>query len=174
MGINYYYCTNSIIRNNIVHNLCGSATDSYEMGIVASGDVGQRGANVWIYNNMVYDINNRAQSSGEVVGIYTWYQDSVRVEYNSVYLTETGDVAPTGGTSAVRFDSTNTLPSLRNNILVNTRNDSPYMSAAIRLFTTAKISDYNDLYVGPFSKRIFRRGAFSDIQIPGQLAERGA
>jgi hypothetical protein len=150
-------CTNSIIRNNVVHNICGTATKSFAQGIIAADYNFNRGANIWIYNNMVYDINHRAPSGG-VAGIRAWYQDSVRVEHNSVYLSETGDVAPTGGSAAVWFDSSNTLPSLRNNILVNTRNDSPYVSTAIRLLTTAKISDYNDIHVGSFTSAYVGEG----------------
>jgi hypothetical protein len=160
IGINNACCSNSIIRNNVVHNLCGTAANWHVNGILVFGDVSHsRGANIWIYNNMVYDINNRAPSGAvDVVGIRAQYQDSVRVEYNSVYLSETADVAPTGGSAAVWLDSSNTLPSLRNNILVNTRNDSPYVSTAIRLYTNAKISDYNDLCVGSFSNSYVGEG----------------
>jgi predicted GH43/DUF377 family glycosyl hydrolase len=147
-GIDTYGSRNTIIRNNIVHNLCLKDANAWTAGMLASGGSTERGSNVWIYNNKVWDIKNSAALNTEVSGIVAGYQDSVKVDYNSVYLAELEDIPPANGSEAVRFSSTNLYPIVRNNILVNTRDDSPYLSVAIKMDAPTSLSDYNDLSVG--------------------------
>ncbi len=149
-GINAYFSNNVIIRNNIVHNIRATENNTRSQGILISGDASERGNNVWVYNNMVYDIRGYASQNVGLSGIRAWDQDNLRIEYNSVSLSEVGDVAPVTGSAALWFESSNNSPSAYNNILVNTRNDSPYTSTSIRFDGATGISDFNDLLVGPF------------------------
>jgi len=100
---------------------------------------------------MVYDINNRATSGSVISGIRAWSQDGIRVDFNSVYLSETSDVPPTSGSVALYFDASNSSPSARNDILLNMRDDTPYLSTAIALNPVTGVSDYNDLHAGSFA-----------------------
>ena len=149
-GINAYWSKNVIVRNNIVHNIAATVNNSRVQGIEISGSAGQSGVNNWVYNNMVYDIRSYASQNVGLSGIRAWDQDNLRIEYNSVSLSEVGDVAPGTGSAALWFESSNNSPSAYNNILVNTRNDSPYISTAIKFEGATGISDFNDLYVGLF------------------------
>jgi hypothetical protein len=152
IGIALSGSKNSIIRNNIVHNIRKNDVN-YVSGIHAStlSTTSDRGLNNWIYNNKVWDITNSSVQCNKLSGIDALYQDSLKVDYNSVYLSESGDTPPTDGSNAVWFQSTCVYPTVRNNILVNTRNDSPYVSAAIRMDAPTSLSDYNDLFVGSSS-----------------------
>ena len=143
---------NSIIRNNIVHNIRKNDAN-YVSGIRATtlSSTSERGLNNWIYNNKVWDITNSSAQCTELSGITALYQDSLKVDYNSVYLSESGDTPPTDGSNAVWFKSTCVYPTVRNNILVNTRDDAPYVSVAIRIDAPTSLSDYNDLFVGSSS-----------------------
>ena len=149
-GINAYFSNNVIIRNNVVHNIRATENNTRSQGILISGDAAERGNNVWVYNNMIYDIAGYANANVGLAGIRAWDQDNLRIEYNSISLTELGDIAPSTGSAALWFQSSNYSPSAFNNILVNTRNDSPYTSTAIRFDGNSGSSDFNDLYVESF------------------------
>jgi hypothetical protein len=149
-GIDEYGSINTSIRNNLVHNLRMNTANSSLIGILAAGSssVTYKSSNVWIYNNKVWDITNGVGQSVEVTGIQASRVDSLKVDYNSVYLSQSGNVPATNGSSAVWFQSTNIYPTVRNNILVNTRDDAPYVSVAIRMDAATSLSDHNDLFVG--------------------------
>jgi photosystem II stability/assembly factor-like uncharacterized protein len=149
IGIALSGSKNSIIRNNIVHNIRKNDVN-YVSGIHAStlSTTSERGLNNWIYNNKVWDITNSSVQCNKLSGIDALYQDSLKVDYNSVYLSESGDTPPTDGSNAVWFQSTCVYPTVRNNILVNTRDDAPYVSVAIRMDAPTCLSDHNDLFVG--------------------------
>jgi photosystem II stability/assembly factor-like uncharacterized protein len=140
---------NSVIRNNIVHNIRKNDAN-YVSGIRATTltSTSERGLNNWIYNNKVWDITNSSVQCNELSGITAKYQDSLKVDYNSVYLSESGDTPPTDGSNAIWFQSTCVYPTVQNNILVNTRDDNPYTSVAIRMDAATSLSDHNDLFVG--------------------------
>jgi predicted GH43/DUF377 family glycosyl hydrolase len=151
LGINAYFCTDAIIRNNMVRNVCATMTRTYIDGILLSGVSTQRGANNWVYNNMVYDIRNRASQDVDLNGIGAWQQDSPRIDYNSVNLSATGSSSASRGSSALGFYSTASLSTARNNILVNLREELSNVAVAIWFSgNNWKLSDYNDLHVGPY------------------------
>jgi len=139
-----------IIRNNILGNF--KASNGYSTsGIFLGGDVNDRGYNVLVYNNMVYDIQSiSAQSDSRITGIEVWYQTNPKIYYNSVYLTGTG-TQHLGSAALYMGGTTTTNVDARNNILVNTRDESPYCASAIRVHSGSPlvVSDYNDLYYEP-------------------------
>jgi hypothetical protein len=144
-GINSYSGSGDIIRNNIVHNIKPSIGYS-SVGILLSGG---SGSNNSIYNNMVYDISSTSpQSDSRVAGIQIWLQNSPKIYYNTVYLS--GNGANHQGSGAFYIyggwgNSTNV--ELKNNIFVNTRNESPYCASSINDYTASNLtSDYNDLF----------------------------
>ena len=102
-----------------------------------------------MYNNMVYDIRSSSNQSGSIVaGIQVWYQNNPKIFYNSVYLSGNGNGANPNGSAALYISSEVTNLETKNNILVNTRNESPYCASAIYDYTTSNLtSDYNDLYI---------------------------
>jgi len=151
LGINAYFSRNTVIRNNVVHNVCATMPQSYVDGILLSGSASYRGANVWVYNNMVYDIRTLAIGNVDLNGIGAWQQDSVRVDHNSVYLSPTGGTYARWGSSALGFYSTAFLSTARNNILVNMREELASFAVAIWFGgNNWKLSDYNDLHVGQY------------------------
>ncbi len=147
IGIALNGSRNSIIRNNIVHNI-RKYDANYVTGIRATGLSNERGLNNWIYNNKVWDITNSSEQCTELAGILAKYQDSLKVDYNTVILPESGDTPPSGGSQALWFQSTALYPTVRNNILVNARTDSPHVSVAIKFDTPVHLSEHNDLVVG--------------------------
>jgi hypothetical protein len=155
IGLNAYFCRDAIIRNNAVHNVGATISQTYIDGIFLTGDSTQnstqKGANNWVYNNMVYDIRTRVSQNVDLNGIGAWRQDSARIDYNSVYLSPTGGTFASVGTAALAFYSTASLSTARNNILVNTRNDSLGGAFGIWFGGTCRLSDHNNLYVGPYT-----------------------
>ena len=139
-----------IIRNNILRNF--RASNGYSTsGIFLGGDISNRGNDVQVYNNMIYNIQSiSAQSDSRVTGIEIWYQVSPKIYYNSVYLTGTG-TQHLGSAALFMAGTTSSNVDARNNILVNKRDESPYLTAAIRVNSGSPlvISDYNDLYCEP-------------------------
>ena len=160
-GIQSFYSDNVIIRNNIIHNIAATNGPTRLQGIFVSGDAGQRGSNNWIYNNMVYDIRTYVSNVEWLAGIFVGDHDSPRIDYNSVSLSEVGDAAPNSGSAPLWIHPSVTTPSVRNNILINTRNDEPRTAVAVR-YHVVGVSDYNDLYVGSFdhSYIAYRSGTF--------------
>ena len=154
-GINSYCGSGDIIRNNVVHNIYVNTGAYGGIGILLSGDVGQIGTNNLVYNNMVYDIRSSSTQSGASVGgIAMWYQNSPKIYYNSVYLDGSGNLANSGGSAALYNTSSDgacTNIDARDNILINTRDESPYCASAIYLNPGSSFatSDYNDLYYEP-------------------------
>ncbi len=146
-GINIYICTACEIRNNVLHNI-RSGTLRGTTGILVSGDLGEFGVNNLIYNNMIYDIQSTStQVDSRVSGILVWDQINPKIYYNSVYLSGTG--ANKKGSAALFVEHYNTVTNLdlKNNIFVNTRDESPYCASAIYDYTATNLtSDYNDLY----------------------------
>ena len=98
------------------------------------------------YNNMIYDIQSlSSQNDSRVCGILIWQQSSPKIYYNSVYLTGIG--ANHFGSAGLRIEGTTTNADVKNNILINMRDDSPYCASAIFNYqTTNYTSDYNVLF----------------------------
>ena len=147
-GINTAYSSGTTIRNNVVHkvsssNVWGSA------GILVSGESWAMGNNNAVYNNMIYDIQcTSTNSSSRLTGIQIFNQNNPKIYYNSVYLSGTG-TNPLGS-AAVYIYTNVTNADIRNNILVSTRDESPYCASAIFDYTAANLaSNYNDLYYEP-------------------------
>jgi len=146
-GIQSFNSDNVIIRNNVVHNIVATNGPTRLQGIFVSGDVGERGSNNWIYNNMVYDIRTSVSNVEWLAGIFVGDHNNPKIEFNSVNLTEGNDNSPTSGSAAVWIHPTVTSPTIRNNILVNTRDESPYCASTIYAATSTNLtSDYNDLF----------------------------
>ena len=151
-GINAYWSDGTIIRNNLVHNVNDNSSYYGAAGILLSGSVGEFGNNNLVYNNMVYDIRN---SSGQLTscaaGINIWNQNNSKIYYNSIYLNSTESSPSRSAAFNVAGQCSNI--DARNNIFVNTRDESPYCASAIYDYSIANIltSDYNDLYYQPNS-----------------------
>ncbi len=147
-GINSYWGTGDTIRNNIVHNF-KSLSGIHSTGIQLSGDVGKTGSGNIVYNNMVYDIQSTSTwPDSRVAGIQIWQQNNPNIFYNSVFLSGTG--ANHQGSAAFYIHHSCSSVILKNNILVNTRVDSPYCASAIYDYTVSNLtSDNNVLYYEP-------------------------
>jgi predicted GH43/DUF377 family glycosyl hydrolase len=143
-GIACWGCLESTIRNNIVHNVNTSYTGG-SMGIALLGYGSNVGNGNMVYNNMVYDINSSSSASwSNIGGIHFEYQNNTKVYYNSVYLSGTGANHQGSGAFYI-FGPGSSNTELKNNIFVNTRDESPYCASAI--YSSANLtSDYNDLY----------------------------
>ena len=90
LGINAYFNLNTIIRNNIVHSLSGSA-GAQVIGILGSGDATEVGRGLQIYNNMIYNLQNTSTTgNGYMGGIDLWWNTDVLIAYNTVLLSGTG------------------------------------------------------------------------------------
>jgi hypothetical protein len=113
-----------------------------------SGDPGVIGSNSLVYNNMVYDIRSSSSQSGSIVaGIQVWYQNNSKIHYNSVHLSGSGNGANPDGSAALYISGQATNVEVKNNILVNTRDESPYCASAVYDYSASNLtSDYNDLY----------------------------
>ncbi len=144
-GIVSSVCSGTIIRNNVIHNLRGISGFT-SSGIVVYGVAGSPGNDNYVYNNMIYDIHSTSnQSNSRVAGIQIQYQNNPKVYYNSIYLSGTG--ANQLGSAALYIYAGVTDADIKNNILVNTRDESPYCASAIYDYSTTNLtSDYNDLY----------------------------
>jgi predicted GH43/DUF377 family glycosyl hydrolase len=147
VGINSYSGLGDIIRNNIIHGV-KSSSGYTATGIMLSGG---SGINNMVYNNMVYDIHSTSTAgNSRVAGIQIWLQDNPQVYYNTVYLTG-GDShsQPSAAFYVYGLWGTSTNINLKNNIFINTRDDSPYCASAMCLQVSSistLTSDYNDLY----------------------------
>jgi predicted GH43/DUF377 family glycosyl hydrolase len=146
MGINSWRGYNVIIRNNIVHGIKGNA-GYMSVGILLSG---AGGSNCQIYNNMVYDIQSSSTNPySRVSGIQMFYQSNPKIYYNTVYLSGTGWNKL--GSAALYIYAGVTNADIKNNILINMRDESQYCASAIYSATYGNLysSDYNDLYFQP-------------------------
>jgi hypothetical protein len=144
-GILSYLGEGCIIRNNIVHNVSFNALQG-SAGIFLDGEANNKGKNISVYNNMIYDIRSTSTAvNGRVSGIRLDNQDFPNIYYNSIYLSGTG--ANQAGSAPLYIDKGVTNAVVKNNILVNTRDESPYSASAIYDYTLGNLtSDYNDLY----------------------------
>ncbi|MBE0571544.1 MAG: hypothetical protein IH618_08385, partial [Ignavibacteriaceae bacterium] len=144
-GILSTMSSGTIIRNNILGNF--KANNGYSSsGIFLGGEAGNIGSANLVYNNMIYDIQSiSAQNDSRITGIETWYQNNPKIYYNSVYLSGTGSQHL--GSAALYVGGGNTNIDSKNNIFLNTRDESPYCASAIYAYTTGSLtSDYNDVY----------------------------
>ncbi len=147
VGIDVEYSRNVIVRNNKVHNLLlTDATMATAVGIGVFGGIG--GTDIWVYNNKVWDIKTAISSRCAVRGIYAWNQNLLRIENNTVVLTKSDDANASAGSDGIRLAASNTNTTIRNNIIINTREDSPGLVTAITMLAPQLLSDYNDLFVG--------------------------
>ena len=149
-GIGCWGCTESIIRNNIVHNVNTSYTGG-SMGIALLGDGSIVGNGNLVYNNMVYDINSSSSAPlSNIGGIHLEYQNNIKVYYNSVYLSGTG--ANQQGSGAFYIWTPGNNIEAKNNIFVNTRDEGQFCASAIHMKTLNTVmssSDFNVLYYEP-------------------------
>jgi hypothetical protein len=101
---------------------------------------------------MVYDIRS---SSNRAAGIQLWYVNNSKIYYNTVYLFGNGTGTTTNGSAALYISNSCVNVEAKNNILVNTRDESPYYASAIYDYTASNLtSDYNDLYANNYLVRI--------------------
>ena len=147
-GIDSYWGNGDTIRNNVVHNL-RSSTGYSCAGIILSGDLGREGSNNTVYNNMVFDIQSTSTATdNRVSGIQLWRQNNPRIYYNSVRLFGTG--ASPSGSAALYVAPVSTNVEAKNNIFVNTRDESPYCASALYDYSLSNlVSDHNDLQYQP-------------------------
>ena len=149
-GINVYGGYGNIIRNNLVHNISADGGIFGGCGILLSGypGPGEQGSNHLVYNNIIYDIQSSSVEAGACVsGIQMWCQYSPKIYYNSVYLSGNGNGANPEGSSAIYVWGYCENVTMKNNIFVNKRDDSPYCASSVCFYTpTTLISDYNDLF----------------------------
>ena len=154
-GISSYWGDGDVIRNNVVHSIKSSG--GYQgVGILLCGGLvsNHYGNDNLIYNNMVYDIQSTSSATNSsVAGIQMWYQNNPKIYYNSVYLS--GNGSNQQGSASLYISHTCTNVEAKNNILVNTRDESPYFASAIYDYSTSNLtSDYNDLYSDNYLVRI--------------------
>ncbi len=140
--------TGDTIRNNVVHNVSVDGGYYGGIGIILNGTTTFKGCINTVYNNMVYDIrSSSAEVSAIVGGIELRNQDFAKIYHNSIYLTETGSNKSGSASLYITNSCSNTI--LKNNILINTRDESPYNAFALNDCSSANLSsDYNNLYVG--------------------------
>jgi photosystem II stability/assembly factor-like uncharacterized protein len=149
-GINAFGDHETIIRNNAVHNIYEeSGTEWGVHGISLTGNASWTGVNNLVYNNMVYDIRTTApQADKEVAGIKIWYQNNPGIYFNTVNLSGTGPGY--NGSAALYIRHNCTDVHISNNVLVNSRIDTPKCASAIFIYPGSSIiSDYNDLFYNP-------------------------
>ena len=149
IGINSYFGTSDIIRNNVVHNISALNSNGGSVGILLSGTTNEYGTDNVICNNMVYDIKGTSNiSNSRITGIQTWYQNRPGIYYNSVNLTGSGSNG--SGSAALYLNTSSSNIVVKNNILVNSRDEAPYCASSIFVRSGSTItSDYNDLHYTP-------------------------
>ena len=137
------------IRNNVVHNVYVDDGNYGGIGIFLNGTTGHAGIINSVYNNMVYDIRSSSpEVSAKVSGIELRNQTYAKIYFNSVYLSGTG--ANQKGSASLYLGDGCSINYVKNNILVNTRNEAPYCASAIYDFSFSNLtSDYNNLYYEP-------------------------
>ena len=152
VGINSYAGLGDIIRNNIVHNIKPSAGYTSTGILLSGGTIGGSGSNNQVYNNMVYDIQSTSTAGdSRVAGIQMWYQNNPKIYYNTVYLYGSGS-NNLGSAALYTHEWGNCFNiDVRNNILINTRNESSHCASSIWFNngTSIAASNYNDLYYSP-------------------------
>ena len=150
LGINSFYGYCDVIRNNLVFNM--KSTEGYTCtGILLSGEAAHVGITNMVYNNMIYDIQSSStQANSRVAGIQARSQLNPMIYYNSVYLSGSG--ANPFGSGALYIWDTSENPLIKNNVLINMRDESIHCAAAIMVrgsYLIIDSSDYNDLFYQP-------------------------
>jgi uncharacterized protein (UPF0218 family) len=162
LGINAHWCNNCIIRNNVVRSVSSNIRNG-STGILLSGIAGHEGYDNMIYNNMIFDIQSTsAYTSSRVTGIQTWHNHNPKIYYNSIYLSGTGSNYMGSGALFINTNTTNVEAC--NNILVNTRDESPYCASSLHVLISPTVltSDFNDLYYQPGQYNCLVRASGSD------------
>ncbi len=159
IGINAYFCKNTVIRNNVVHGLRGSNGAFLQAisGTGASGDVGEA---LWIYNNMVYDLENRSTTGTPwTEGIILWWNGNALVAHNTVHLSGTGRAPNVCDALTIEQGMTNCT--IRNNVLVNSSTWLTRDTCTVMWIHPAATftSDHNDLYTDTLLNATVRRNA---------------
>ncbi|MCU0414098.1 MAG: hypothetical protein MUE91_06830 [Ignavibacteriaceae bacterium] len=176
-GINLVCCQNTIVESNIVQNIRSNSSLVYSPGIVSLAGVGERifnnvifnivvnngdygaigiflngisgysGCVNTVYNNMIFDLqSNSPQANSKVSGIELRNQNYAKVYFNSVYLSGSGTNQKGSASLNIGINCSNVQ--VKNNLLVNVRNESPYCASAINCNSSScLISNYNDLYI---------------------------
>ncbi len=128
-GIASTFGSGDIIRNNVIHNL-KTSSGYFCTGIFLFAMAGYFGDNIHVYNNMIYDIQSTStQTDSRVSGIGIVNHNNSKVYYNSINLSGTGENKL--GSAALYIHSNCSNTEVKNNILVNTRDESPYCASAI-------------------------------------------
>ena len=175
VGIEIEKCENTLIENNIVKNLKSTLTGSEQLhtGILsesssnsiirnnilgnfrASSGYTSSGIYFWdetvghnnlVYNNIIYDIQSTSsQTDSRISGIEIWNQNNPKIFYNSINLSGSGSIYL--GSGALYIGTGNTGIDSKNNIFINTRDESPYCASTIYAQSAVNLtSDYNDLF----------------------------
>lgn len=139
--------TGDIIRNNVVHNISVDGGYYGGIGIILNGISTLKGCINTVYNNMVYDIQSSSpEESAVACGIELRNQEYAKIYYNSIFLSGTGNNKAGSAGLYITNDCLNSV--VKNNILLNTRDESPYSAFALNDCSSAGlVSDYNNLFV---------------------------
>jgi hypothetical protein len=135
------------IFNNVIFNISVTNGDYGAIGIFLNGTSGYSGCVNSVYNNMIFDLQSSSpQANSKVSGIELRNQSYSKVYFNSVYLSGTGSNQKGSASLNVGINCSNIQ--VKNNLLVNVRNEAPYCASAINCNSSSCfISNYNDLYV---------------------------
>jgi hypothetical protein len=139
--------TGDVIRNNVVYNVSVNCGYYGGIGILLTGTSTFKGCINTVYNNMIYNIQSLSPEESSVAcGIELRNQEYAKIYYNSIYLSGAGN---NKSGSAALYITTNCLNSfVKNNILLNTRNESPNSAFALNDCSSGSlISDYNNVYI---------------------------
>ena len=120
-GIQVVSSDSTVIRNNVIHDVDDEGGSMGSIGIALV----QGGFDNVVYNNMIYDINT-ASAGSFLTGILLDHQTNPKIYYNSIYLS--GSSSPDLGSSDIYVVTGTKNLDLKNNILVNTRIDSPMVT----------------------------------------------
>ena len=94
---------------------------------------------------MIYKVTS-PQANSKVSGIELRNQNYAKVYFNSVYLSGSGTNQKGSASLNIGINCSNVQ--VKNNLLVNVRNESPYCASAINCNSSScLISNYNDLYI---------------------------
>jgi len=149
------------INNNVIFNVHVSDGDYGGIGILLNGCAGYSGCINSVYNNMIYDIQSTSpKNTARISGIELRNQSYAKVYFNSVYLSGTGSNQQ--GSAALFINNNCSNVTVNNNILINTRDESPYCAASIVDYSISNFSsDYNDLYseTNQYNRLVRRTGA---------------
>jgi hypothetical protein len=143
-GINLVASTDCIIRNNIVNNI--KAGDYPPAGILLTSQIDLTSDNNLVYNNMVYDIQSTSNKSGHSGGIEIWNQDNPKIYYNTIYLSGSGSQIDHDGSADLWIQANCKNVEVKNNIFVNTKDESSSTASCIYYLSSDIVSNNNDLF----------------------------